>query len=473
MLYLSRTFVLAAGLAFASFIPAKAQIVSDEAVIIFTADDGEHGRELWVTDGTHDGTLLLADINEGPDSNGPEWLTATEDGRVFFQANNGRNGGELWVTDGTPEGTHMVRDINSGPESSNPSRITYVGQGRVAFRANSDAGDGEPWISDGTLQGTFQLISVNPGSESANAANFVRVSETQFMFSARQNGQVRIWISNGTTEGTTMVPGPLRDMIEAAPIGDTAVVINATHPTRGRQPWIYDLSTGDRPELLRRINNETSSNPRFFTQLANGSLIFQARHHARGIELFITDGTRGGTKRVKDLARGPASSSPSAFTPLTEDRDIFVFRTGGDAAEGVEPGLWRTDGTGSGTQRLKNRLDASEIVRIADGLVVFRGFDRRNENTMSHGATPWVTDGTREGTRRITRTDRQGTSHSQNFAAIGGGLAIFSSRSGNRGDEPYITDGTAEGTFRLKDINPGAASSSPAFFTPLLIMKTP
>ncbi len=473
MLYLSRTFVLAAGLAFASFIPAKAQIVSDEAVIIFTANDGVHGRELWVTDGTHDGTVLLADINEGPDNSMPQWLTATEDGRVFFQANNGRNGAELWVTDGTSDGTRMVRDIRDGPEGSSPSSITYIGNGRVVFSARTDEAGRETWISDGTFLGTFQLLDSTPGPDNGSPRNFTRLSESTFMFGAERNEQRRIWVSDGTPEGTTMVPGPLRDMIEAAPIDDTAVVINATHPNRGRHPWIYDLSTGDRPELLRRINNVTSSNPRSFTQLANGSLIFQARHHARGIELFITDGTRGGTKRVKDLARGPASSSPRNFTPLTEDRDIFVFRTVGDAAEGVAPGLWRTDGTGSGTQRLKNRLEVTEIVRIADGLVVFRGFDRRNENTMSHGATPWVTDGTREGTRRITRTNRQGTSHSQNFAAIGGGLAIFSSRSGNRGDEPYITDGTAEGTFRLKDINPGAASSSPSFFTPLAVMKMP
>src|SRR5690349_12715982 len=33
------------------------------ARVLFTADDGAHGREVWVTDGTPGGTSLLKDIN--------------------------------------------------------------------------------------------------------------------------------------------------------------------------------------------------------------------------------------------------------------------------------------------------------------------------------------------------------------------------------------------------------------------------
>lgn len=470
MFHISRTLILAAGVTLSSFFPTKAQIISDNAVIVFVADDGEHGRELWVTDGTPDRTELLADINEGPEGSGVDYLAATEDGRVFFRADDGEHGSELWVTDGTAEGTQMVRDINPGPDSSNVSNITYVGQRRVAFSASTDAGASEPWISDGTHEGTFQLVSVNPGSESAIARSFARVSDGQFMFTARRNGQRRIWVSDGTPEGTMMVPGPQRDMLDATPINPTTVVFNADHPTRGRQAWTYDLTTGDRPELLSRINRDGSSSPRSFTQLANGSLLFRARHHTRGTELFITDGTRNGTTRVRDIVRGPGSSSPSQFTPLSEERDVFLFRTSADPSVDSEPALWRTDGTGPGTQRLQGKLDATDMVMIGKELVVFSGFDRRNENTMSHGRTAWVSDGTRAGTSRITRTNRQGLSQSQNFTAIGGGLAIFTSRSANQGDEPYITDGTAEGTFRLKDINPGTESSNPNSFTALAVM---
>ncbi len=36
--------------------------------LVFTADDGTHGRERWITDGTASGTILLADIQPGPAS---------------------------------------------------------------------------------------------------------------------------------------------------------------------------------------------------------------------------------------------------------------------------------------------------------------------------------------------------------------------------------------------------------------------
>src|SRR6185436_17440160 len=37
-------------------------------VVIFAASDTEHGRELWRTDGTPQGTSLLMDIDPGPAS---------------------------------------------------------------------------------------------------------------------------------------------------------------------------------------------------------------------------------------------------------------------------------------------------------------------------------------------------------------------------------------------------------------------
>ncbi|WP_413467324.1 ELWxxDGT repeat protein [Pleurocapsa sp. FMAR1] len=39
-------------------------------------------------------------------------------------ANDGENGRELWVSDGTTEGTQLVKDINPGGDGSNPSNLT-------------------------------------------------------------------------------------------------------------------------------------------------------------------------------------------------------------------------------------------------------------------------------------------------------------------------------------------------------------
>ena len=63
------------------------------------------GRELWKSDGTNAGTVLVKDIS--PDTYGygyPDQLVNVN-GTLFFTAADGANGRELWKTDGTAAGT--------------------------------------------------------------------------------------------------------------------------------------------------------------------------------------------------------------------------------------------------------------------------------------------------------------------------------------------------------------------------------
>ena len=90
---------------------------------VFVAGDDTHGRELWVTDGTAAGTYQVRDINPGgPSSNSwPQSITAIGNGRALFSATDGTHGYELWVTNGTAAGTYLAKDINTNAASSNPS----------------------------------------------------------------------------------------------------------------------------------------------------------------------------------------------------------------------------------------------------------------------------------------------------------------------------------------------------------------
>jgi ELWxxDGT repeat protein len=44
--------------------------------LYFIADDGVSGEELWKTDGTDAGTVLVKDINPGAGGSGPDRLTS-------------------------------------------------------------------------------------------------------------------------------------------------------------------------------------------------------------------------------------------------------------------------------------------------------------------------------------------------------------------------------------------------------------
>src|SRR6185437_9737614 len=97
-----------------------AQVASLSGNLLFAANDGVHGTQLWRSDGT--ATVLLDEINTTTSFNGvtvvqndsnPTDLT-TSGGFVYFAANDGIHGAQLWKTDGTTVNTTMVTNINSG-----------------------------------------------------------------------------------------------------------------------------------------------------------------------------------------------------------------------------------------------------------------------------------------------------------------------------------------------------------------------
>src|SRR5438477_5728819 len=92
----------------------------------FTATDATHGKELWRTDGTADGTVLVKDVYPGTDSAGnphgssPANLTSVG-GALYFTAVDGVNANRLWKSDGTPDGTVVVQTI--GPSGDRPTNF--------------------------------------------------------------------------------------------------------------------------------------------------------------------------------------------------------------------------------------------------------------------------------------------------------------------------------------------------------------
>jgi len=78
-----------------------ARYVTSNGLLYFQATDGVHGYELWKSDGTPDGTVMVKDINPDIASSSPTILTDVNG--LFLVAIDGVNGEELWKSDGTSD----------------------------------------------------------------------------------------------------------------------------------------------------------------------------------------------------------------------------------------------------------------------------------------------------------------------------------------------------------------------------------
>jgi len=123
--------------------------------------NGGNGAEPWMTDGTEAGTTLVKDINISSASAGSGPINFTEyQGKVYFTASDGlTSGSELWVTDGTEQGTKMLKDIVPGTTGSFPEKLT-VYKDKLYFFATNASNVKYFWETDGTDAGTKALAPV-------------------------------------------------------------------------------------------------------------------------------------------------------------------------------------------------------------------------------------------------------------------------------------------------------------------------
>ena len=330
---------------------------TDKGVVLFEANDDVNGSELWISDGTTDGTYMLKDICPGSDmwddpySSYPEYFCAMGD-YVYFRAQSLDYGFELWKTDGTQDGTTMVADIFPGA-GSGMDQSDYFGvyNGEIYFQAkNSISSRVELWKSDGTEAGTMLVKDINPTeNQSSQPRNFVVYNDLLYFTAETEPNHREIYYTDGTELGTQRLSTlpleesltvyelfALNDLLIFKAVGDVDLELYASDGTH------------EGTFLLKDINPDGGSLAQLDQLIVfNNELYFQGYTEDLGNELWKTDGTTDGTVLVKDINplfdSYALSSTPRSFAVF----DNKLFFMADDGVNGSE--LWTSDGTTDGT----------------------------------------------------------------------------------------------------------------------------
>jgi ELWxxDGT repeat protein len=405
--------------------------------VIFAATD-PHGNELWASDGSSTGTLLVKDINAGSLGSNPVSLTNVS-GTLFFSANDGVHGTELWESDGSAAGTILVKDINPGASSSNPGQLTNV-NGTLFFVANDGTIGTELWRSDGTAGGTVLVKDIFTGGSGSYPYSLTNVNGTLFFKANNGLSGGELWKSDGTATGTVLVADIKSGFQGSYPSHLTNVngtlFFSADNGNIGRELWKSDGTAGG-TVLVKDVDplffmHPYSSNPRYLTNV-NGTLFFIAEDGS-GTELWKSDGTTTGTNALTASGTFPSN--------LTNVNGALFFQLAVPTGSTYNFELWRSDGTNSGTLPLLN-IGASEssyagplsFYTNASGTLFFVADGGRTE---SKEYELWESNGTAAGSHQVADIfPGPGGSYPYALSSVGGSL-LFTADDGVHGFEPWI-----------------------------------
>ncbi len=127
----------------------------------FAADDGVHGTELWQSDGTTDGTTLLADIIPGPASGNPRCISSV--GNILFFTAPADGFRELFRIDlatvVTPSGDFNSDDRYDCTDVDELVDAVFAGTHNVSFDLTGDGivdgDDLDAWLAEAAVANGF------------------------------------------------------------------------------------------------------------------------------------------------------------------------------------------------------------------------------------------------------------------------------------------------------------------------------
>ncbi len=420
---------------------------------------------IWVTDGTPEASKPLA-VNV---KQVPYTKCVLLANKLCFVGVNGL-GEELWITDGTVQGTKLVKDINPGAVSASPFNL-FVFNNRLFFYASSPGYGSEPWISDGTEAGTGLLADMTPGPAYSTGEFFAVLQGELFFFRyhtiAMFRTELELWKTNGTAAGTKRVAylGIFGKYFSPAFLTNYNYKLYFLGVDANNQAPLF-VSDGTeagthKADLDILYYDATTTTP---PQVFNNKMFLKFPDMAGKESLYVSDGTKVGTKLLDN-------DRPNGFASIVGNNLLYeALDTDGNGH------LHATDGETLFTLNDFAPWNASKSIWIFPPARIFASLqDSMNKfntktfkgrvlvqtNTSQNGQDRhliWTTDGTNAGSVFISEMPDYTSD-----LFYGESKIYFTNSDAAHGNEIFTTDGIAGNLAFFADINPGTLGSSPEF----------
>ncbi|KAA6438569.1 DNRLRE domain-containing protein [Dyadobacter flavalbus] len=451
--------------------------------IYFAARNTTYGAELWKSDGTTEGTVLVKDIYPGPSNSSDPADLSNLNGTLFFRVKTAE-GFRLWKSDGTPEGTIQVSSTELNVGSYFPSGFRTVGN-QIAFPDETD----KLYKSDGTEAGTKQLTTFSvrihgqlgneiyfSGSDGSgtqlyksdlteagtkavtnrsvtagsNPRQLTDVNGNAFFIASPQSGQFELWKSDGTPDGTVKIKDTSTKKSDYPPGLLTNVNGTLYFVVNQNEIWKSNGTTEGTVQVYKE-NDPDFINP--INELIQTDKILIYNQNFFRNHLWRTDGTTAGTRRFT----GSNAVELGTITGLTNVNETVFFGSRrskyNDATDEFEyfTDLWKTNGETQNTILLRTFNPHLTFNPVAfKGELYFGAWDETNSVEL------WKSDGTVTGTKVVSQvTDSLGTILEQAGTIVTAGNYLYYITNA-AGSYPLVrTDGTQAGTKVIKNLFPG------------------
>ncbi len=448
--------------------------------LVFTANDGFSGFELWAVSNQGDNPRQISDLSEGNTSSSPEELTVVGN-RLYFTANTS-SGRKLWSTTTNLGEPTLVE--NAGDEPKNLSNI----HGQLYFSAKSELGR-ELWVANGNSASL--VADINLGSGSSSPRNFTSVNhwvddeiKTHLYFSADDgNRGVELWsidLSNNNSKPerhADILSGPSSSEPRQITNAEERLYFTADDGQSGRELWT--LGVFIQSPIISEGNDNIDINAE-----ENQKQVYQFTSNST-VDWSLNGGVDADQFNINENGSLQFKEAPSYEDPKDIDRDnnyevvirAIEEKTGTPTnlmvnvvvSNVIEDGP--SDGViGGDDESITNTFSTTLIKNIHPdsqgsnpaNLTPFEGTLLFSSNNGKKGTELWQSLGSKKTTNLLKDINKGPENSNPTELAIKQSQVYFSANDGRKGQELWISDGEKDGTELLADINPGQAGSFPS-----------